>query len=120
MEAQIELIKGNMFDGPTDLVVIPCSTVPTITWFVAEYLRSFNIPSPPKGMELGEVVFTELRRANNIAQVVAYAASVEHNTTSPEAIERIGRSLGSYCAINSWLSQISCPRARRRISRDGP
>jgi hypothetical protein len=109
MGAQIELIKGNMFDGPTDLVVIPCSTVPTITWFVADHLRSFNIPSPPKRMGLGEVAFTELRRASNIAQVAAYAASVKHNTTTLEAIERIGRSLGSYCAANSWLSQISCP-----------
>src|SRR5215470_4884703 len=109
MGGQIELIKGNMFDGPTDLVVIPCSTVPTITWFVAEHLRSFNIPSPARRMALGEVVFTELRRANNIAQVAAYAASVRRGSTSSEVIGQIGRTLGSYCAENSWLSQVSCP-----------
>ena len=109
MGGQIELIKGNMFDGPTDLVVIPCSTVPTITWFVAEHLRSFNIPSPARRMELGEIVFTELRRANNIAQVAAYAASVRRGSTSSEVIGQIGRTLGSYCAENSWLSQVSCP-----------
>jgi hypothetical protein len=109
MAAQIELIKGNMFDGPTDLVVIPCSTVPTITWFVEDHLKSFNIPRPVKQMKLGEVVFAELQRASNIAQVAAYAASVQSSTTSPAAIERIGRTLGTYCAENSWLSQISCP-----------
>jgi len=109
MGGQIELIKGNMFDGPTDLVVIPCSTVPTITWFVAEHLRSFDIPSPARRMKLGEVVFTELRRANNIAQVAAYAASVRRGSTSSEVIGQIGRTLGSYCAENSWLSQVSCP-----------
>jgi hypothetical protein len=120
MAAQIELIKGNMFDGPTDLVVIPCSTVPTITWFVADYLRSFDIPLPAKRMELGEVAFTELRRASNIAQVAAYAASVRGNSTSPVAIEKIGRTLGSYCAENSWLGQISCPLLGTGAGRLGP
>ena len=76
MTAQIELIKGDMFDGPSDLVVIPCSTIPTITWFVAEHLRSFGIPEPREEMELGDVAFVDLRRANNIAQVAAMAASV--------------------------------------------
>jgi TIR domain len=109
MVGQIELIKGDMFDGPTDLVVIPCSAAPTITRFVAEHLRSFSIPPPPKRMELGEVLFAELRQASNIAQVAAYATSVKHGGTSPEAIEQIGRRLGSYCVENSWLSQISCP-----------
>src|SRR5215467_3773948 len=76
MKAQVELIKGDMFEGPSDLMVIPCSTVPTITWFVAEHLRSFGIPKPRDQMDLGDVAFVDLRRANNIAQVAAMAASV--------------------------------------------
>jgi TIR domain len=110
MRSQIELIKGDMFDGPSDLVVIPCSTIPTITWFVAEHLRSFKIPEPREEMELGDVAFVDLRRASNIAQVAAIAASVlAPGGSTLQAIEQIGQKLGSYAADNSWLSQISCP-----------
>jgi hypothetical protein len=53
MGARIELVKGNVFDGSADLVVIPCSTRRSITWFVAEHLSSFGIPEPQKPMKLG-------------------------------------------------------------------
>lgn len=110
MKAQVELIKGDMFEGSSDLVVIPCSTVPTITWFVAEHLRSFGIPEPRNEMEPGDVVFVDLGRASNIAQVAAMAASViPPGRSNLQIIEQIGRALGSYAADNSWLSQISCP-----------
>lgn len=110
MGAQIELVKGDMFDGPSDLIVIPCSTAPSITWFVMEHLRSFGIPGPQVKMEAGDVVFCDLRRASNIAQVAAYAASVRgERGSSSGTIEQIGRALGSYAADNPWLSQISCP-----------
>jgi len=108
--AQIELVRGDMFDGPSDLIVIPCSTAPSITWFVMEHLRSFGIPGPQVKMEPGDVIFIDLRRASNIAQVAAYAASVRgERGSSSDAIEQIGRKLGAYAADNPWLSQISCP-----------
>jgi hypothetical protein len=110
MRAQVQVIKGDMFEGPSDLVVIPCSTVPTITWFVAEHLYSFGIPEPLDEMEPGDVVFVDLGRASNIAQVAAMAASViPPGRSSLRIVEKIGRALGSYAAENSWLSQISCP-----------
>jgi TIR domain len=110
MGTQIEIVRGDMFEGPSDLVVIPCSTVPTITWFVADHLRSFRIPEPQDRMKPGDVIFADLRRANNVAQVAAYAASVgPRSTSSSRMIERIGQALGSYAADNPWLSQISCP-----------
>lgn len=109
MQAQIELVKGNMFDRPTDLVVIPCSTKPTISWFIEERLRSFSIPGPRRKMQLGDVIFADLH-ASNIARVAAYAASVERTSpTSPKIIETIGRTLGAYAAENSWLGEIACP-----------
>lgn len=108
--AQIELVRGDMFDGPSDLIVIPCSTVASITWFVSEHLRSFGIPGPQAKMEPGDVAFADLRRGSNIAQVAAYAASVHGaRGSSASTIEQVGRKLGSYAADNPWLSQISCP-----------
>jgi hypothetical protein len=111
MQAQIELVKGNIFDGPTDLLVIPCSTKSTIEWFIEERLQSFNIPGPPsRKMQLGDVIFTDLRHTNNMAKAAAYAASVERMyPTAPKVIETIGRTLGAYAAENSWLGQMACP-----------
>jgi TIR domain len=110
MKARVELVKGDMFEGPSDLMVIPCSTVPTITWFVAEHLRSFGIPEPRNQMSPGDVEFVDLGRASNIAQVAAMAASViPPGKSSLQIIERIGNKLGSYAADNSWIGQISCP-----------
>jgi hypothetical protein len=110
MQARIELVKGSIFDGPTDLVVIPCSTKPTIAWFIEERLQLFSIPGPPRKMRLGDVIFTDLRSSGNMAQVAAYAASVERMYPTPsKVIETIGRTLGAYAAENSWLGQIACP-----------
>jgi hypothetical protein len=120
MGARIELVKGNMFDGSSDLVVIPCSTRPSITRFVAEHLSSFGIPGPQKPMELGEVVFLDLKRASNVAQVAAMAASVRRGGSSPDAIRGIGAALGSYAALNPWISQISCPLLGARAGHLAP
>jgi TIR domain len=110
MGAQVEIVKGNMFDGASDLVVIPCSTIPTITWFVADHLKSFAIPEPHEQMQPGDILFADLRRANNIAQFAAYVASVRPRRVTPSSvIERIGQRLGQFAADNRWVSQISCP-----------
>lgn len=110
MGGQVELIKGDMFDGPSDLVVIPCSTIPTVTWFVEDRLRSFGIPEPLREMEPGQIEFAELGRASNIAQVAAYAASViPPGSSSTDVIAKIGRGLGSYANSNPWIGRIACP-----------
>jgi hypothetical protein len=107
--AKIELVRANMFDGPSDLIVIPCSIIPTITWFIANHLKAFGIPEPRAGMKFGDVLFTDLR-ANNIAQYAAYVASVSPGRVTPRSIvEEIGQRLGSFAADNLWVSQISCP-----------
>ena len=110
MGAKLELIKGDMFEGPSDMIVVPCSTLPSITPFVADRLRAFGLPRPTKRMVPGEVVFHQLDRAGQVAPMAAFAASV-----IPEArgdakpIETIGRALGAFAAENPWVQQISCP-----------
>src|ERR1700716_504781 len=97
MANQIKLRLGNLFDGPSDLIVLPCSTSGTITGFVARCLADYDIPHPREGMLLGEVEFMPFEGAENIAQFVAFAASVEYMmTTTPEAICAIGRVVGEF------------------------
>jgi hypothetical protein len=99
-----------MFEGPSDLIVVPCSTVPTVSYFVADRLGAFNLPIPTKSMAPGEVVFHRLESAGQVAPVAAYAASVVPRTREDAGtIEAIGRALGSFAAENPWVQQISCP-----------
>src|SRR4051812_46810388 len=93
----IELRLGDMFDGPSDMIVFPCSTGGTITPFVREKLTHYNIGArPEQNLLLGELSVHPFVGGENIAQFVAYAVSVERNSSSPEAIRRIGLRLGEH------------------------
>lgn len=94
--AKVQLRLGDMFDGPSDMVVLPCSTAGTITSFVREKLAHFRIPFPEPKMELGDVRVMPFEGGENIAQYVAYAASVKSNSSSKVAIQKIGRQLGEF------------------------
>ena len=113
MSAQIgprfELVHGDMLEGPSDLVVIPCSTVPTITQFVRDRLRAVSIPIPQQRMALGQVEFLSLVAASNIAPMAAYAASVSGHSSTPDAIALIGRALGQFVSKHPWAQRIACP-----------
>jgi hypothetical protein len=109
MPAQVRIRLGNLFDGPTDLVVLPCSTSGTITPLVAHSLASYKLPAPPNRLELGDIDVVPFPTGQNIAQFVAYAASVEHNTSRPDGICRIGHALGKFTATEPSVRAVSAP-----------
>src|SRR5262245_9767998 len=109
MEANVKLRLGNLFDGPADLIVLPCSTSGTITGFVARSLVHYSIPHPRIGMALGEVEILPFEGADDIAQYVAFAASVRGNTSTTEAIEQIGAALGNFTKSDSSVRSVSAP-----------
>ena len=98
--ASIQLKLGDMFDGPSDLIVLPCSTGGTITPFVHQRLIHHCIPDPKPGMKLGDLQVLPFEGGENIAQFVGYAASVQGYSSNLEAIERIGEQLGK--ATRKW------------------
>lgn len=107
--ATVQLKLGDMFDGPCDLIVLPCSTGGTITPFVRKWLVHHRIPYPDVGMELGDVKILPFEGGENIAQFVAYAASVDANTSSEEAISRIGEHLGAETRRHGTVRLVSAP-----------
>lgn len=109
MRPTVKLRLGDMFDGPADLIVLPCSTSGTITGFVARRLVQYSIPHPKTGMSLGEVEVMPFEGAEDIAQFVAFAASVRGNSSSRSALESIGRALGSFTATNSAVKYVAAP-----------
>jgi hypothetical protein len=107
--ARVELKLGDMFDGPADLIVLPCSTAGTITTLVRRRLMHHRIPYPKPGMELGDVSVLPFEGGENIAQFVAFAASVENDDSNKQAIRRIGKQLGD--ATNEWptIRRVAAP-----------
>lgn len=106
----VKLRLGNLFDGPSDLVVLPCSTVGTVTGFVARSLARYALPHPRDRMEHGEVEIMPFEGGENIAQFVAFAASVlSPRTSSPDAIRSIGRTLGQFTIRQSSVRIIAAP-----------
>lgn len=106
----VQLRLGDIFDGPSDLLVVPCSTVPTVAGFVAERLRTFRLPSPTRPYHLGEVEIVPLTGAENVAAYIAFAASVQGGGGSSDtAINAIGRTIGAFSAAQPGVRNIAAP-----------
>ncbi|MEZ4658115.1 MAG: SEFIR domain-containing protein [Caldilineaceae bacterium] len=109
MTPSVKIRLGNLFDGASDLIVLPCSTSGTITGFVARSLSRYSLPHPMAGMELGQVEILPFEGGENIAQFVAFAASVKAMTSSASAIEDIGIALGNFTKKESSVRIIAAP-----------
>jgi hypothetical protein len=108
MAATVKLRLGNLLDGPSDLIVFPCSTVGTVTGFVARSLALHSIPHPREGLRLGEVEILPFEGGENIAQYVAFAASVSMGS-SADAIESIGTALGAFTSQQTSVRCVAAP-----------
>lgn len=109
MSASVKLRLGNLFDGPSDLIVLPCSTSGTITGFVARCLVAYSIPHPRAGMRLGAVEVMPFEGAENIAQFVAFASSVADYDSTLEAIRAIGSSVGRFTQEHEEVKAVAAP-----------
>ncbi len=105
----VKLRLGDMFDGPADLIVLPCSTVGTITGFVARRLVQHSIPHPQTGMALGEVEIVPFEGGEKIAQFVAFATSVHRYASSLKELKSIGQALGKFTAENASVKYVAAP-----------
>ena len=105
----MRLVHGDLFDGPADLIVLPCSTAGTVTEQVRRRLQQFFLPPAPARMELGEVDIQPLADAEQLAQYVAFAASVAGMRSDTGAIARIGEALGRATKDLPTIGSVSVP-----------
>ena len=97
MEPTIRVRLGDLFEGPSDMLVVPCSTMGTISGFVAQSLAQYAIPRLHARMPLGNVTIFPFKGADDLAQYIAFAATVQAGGSStPDAIGRIGAKLGKF------------------------
>ncbi len=105
----VQIKLGNLFDEPTDLIVLPCNVYGGVTQFVSAALRSYALPEPPS-IPLGEISIVPMVGAENVAQYAAYAASVLDGTRTTESVlESIGKSIGMFCKNHIEVSRVSAP-----------
>jgi hypothetical protein len=109
MSGTVQLKHGDLFDGPSDMIVLPCSTGGTITQKVRERLRRYELPEPPSPVELGSVHVFPFLGAERIAQYVAFAASVRGAASDAGAIRRIGAELGAVTRENDAIRRVAVP-----------
>lgn len=109
--AFVKLRFGDLFSEPADLIVLPCTTGGTVSQFVSDHLQAFHIPKPRYGMQLGEVDIKPFKGADNIAQFVGFAASVEGmmGYSSLDAIMEAGKTLGLAATSSQAIRNLSTP-----------
>lgn len=105
----INLLNRDIFDGPCDLIILPCSRSGSVTSFVRNYIQGYKIPYPKNYLELGEVDIMEFTGAENVAQYVGYAASVAGNHSTPEAIQKIAGIIGDFCRSHENVQLVNAP-----------
>jgi len=108
MPGKVQIKLGDMFQGACDLIILPCSTNGSVTQFVFNRLKNYNLPKPQKG-KLGEVKLLPFKGAENIAQYVAFAVSVDSNASNLAAIESISEKIGKLTIANSSIQIIHIP-----------
>ncbi len=108
MSGKVQIKVGDMFHGACDLIILPCSTNGTVTQFVFNRLRNYKIPKPKIG-QLGEIQLLPFKGAENIAQYVAFAVSVENNSSNLIAIENITKKIGQLTIDNTSIQIIHIP-----------
>lgn len=94
MRSSVRFEFGDMFETPSDLVVIPCSAGGTTTERTREHLSQHDIPLPKPPIPLGTLQLATLEPGHRAFRRVAFAASVSGNASSPELICALGERIG--------------------------
>jgi len=106
--ANVHLRNGNIFDNASDLVLLPCSAKGTISKFAEQHVKNYNLERP-EPMPLGQIKVHPFTGSGTITKYYAWCASVLNDSSSPEAIESIGRHIGEFTRTNSRARSVEAP-----------
>jgi TIR domain len=99
----LKIKRGSVFDEKCDLIVLPCSTSSSVTAWVRREIEQNSLPFPSTPIPFGQVRALSTEAKYNKADFVAYAASVDAETTNSKiiAIENIAKELIHQCKENN-------------------
>jgi nucleoside 2-deoxyribosyltransferase len=107
----VQIRLGNIFDGNSDLVVVPCSAKGTVSKWTETHIQNFGLERPPCGgkEDLGRVFIKPFPGSGNITKFYAYAAAVYENASSFEALKAIGNRLGEFTQESIEIRLVELP-----------
>lgn len=103
---------GNIFEGGSDLTVLPCSAKGTITSSTKTWQELFELPTPGQlgSLRLGDITdLIDCPKAKKKTRHIVYAASVLNDASSPEAIFSIGQQLGLVTMSKPEMQIVEAP-----------
>lgn len=110
---KVDVLPGNIFEGGSDLTVLPCSPKPSISAFTRTWVDLFRLADPTKAktrMVLGDLSkVRNFRHNSRKTRKYVFAASVLNNFSDTRTIVRIGQQLGELTKADPTIRQIECP-----------
>lgn len=100
---------GDIFEGPADLIVLPCSARGTIRKSLRKTAEKYDFPTPEElhlNLQHGDISAVYPFPDRTISKFFVYAASVYFDESSIEILETIGRKLGILTTIKSEIVHI--------------
>jgi len=99
----LKIKRGSVFDEKCDLIVLPCSSVGSVTAWVRSEIEQNSLPFPSAPIPFGHVRVLSTEAKYNKADFVGYAASVDAKANSSKiiAIEKISTELVYQCKENN-------------------
>jgi hypothetical protein len=107
-------VRGELFEGGADLVVLPCSvkgTISTATKISVEHFKLEKPESFSKPLKLGATTKSKVFPGitHSPARYYCYACSVFNDSSELNALENIGQELGKFTEQDSTIDIIQSP-----------
>ena len=100
--------SGGVLEGGADLTVLSCSAKGSVNRATRICIEHYRIPLPTV-KSLGEIEVFPFPGPGTLTKRIAWAASVLNDSSTPEAISRIGERLGEYVNAQQEVRLIESP-----------
>ena len=113
MGGRVFVRMGDIFEGGTDLAVIPCSAKETISSAAARWKEAFSVFTPKDmnlKINLGSIspIF-KFPGPEHIGRYYCYAASVLNDQSSVDVIESIGQQIAAATSSHEDIRIVEAP-----------
>lgn len=108
----VQALLGNVFDGGTDLTVLPCSSKPSVSKATRNWIEAFDLVDPLQfeyDLEFGGTSkLYEFKHKSRKTKYYIYGAAVLNDYSTPDAVFRIARLLGEITQENQDIKNVEC------------
>jgi stage V sporulation protein SpoVS len=110
---KVQVVRGELFEGGADLIVLPCSVKGTISTATKIAVKHFDLEKPEafsSPLKLGATTESKsFPGSKSPARHYCYACSVFNDSSELNALENIGQELGILTEQDSSIVNIQSP-----------